>query len=141
MSEDTPAAEISRIVREARETLRERYGATEVELNADEVTEWEEVRIEDADPGDAQDTVSSRGRGLEDAGRDLQEVGREQGLTITLRWLKPELPLEPDRSPIASYTEMLTTKIELAAEDYPDAELSAFTNRERVQLNIQLGGA
>lgn len=139
MSEDTPAEEISRIVHEARQTLRERYGATEVDLNADEVTEWEEVTIEDDEPGGDQDTVSSRGRDLEFVGRDLQEVGREQGLTITLRWLKPELPLEPDRSPIASHTEMLATKIELAAEDYPDAELSAFTNRERVQLNIQLG--
>jgi len=62
-------------------------------------------------------------------------------LTFALTWRDEDLPREPDRSPIASHIEMLATKIERATSDWPNADVSTYTDRSKARLNITLPGA
>lgn len=62
-------------------------------------------------------------------------------LTFALTWRDDDLPREPDRSPIASHVEMLGVKIEKAMADWPNADVSTYTDHESARLNIVPGSA
>jgi len=139
MTDDTDftPGDLTGHVREVQEALRERYGATEADIRGDDVTEWGR---EDPGPGES-DTVSSEGRSLEFADVADELISRSQDLVVTLQWLQDDLPTENGRSDIAAALEMLTVKIRQVLDDYPEAEVSTYTDGNRAQLNVNLGDA
>lgn len=123
MTEDTTATpgDLTGTVREVQHQLRERYGATEAEVHADDGTTFR--REPTGDPILAE---------------------RDDSLSITLRWSGPDLITDHDGtrgSQLAGAVEFLTQQIKDIESDFPEADVSTFTNGKRAQLNIDLEAA
>jgi len=134
---DMTPGDLAGTVREVQHELRQRYGATEADIRGDDVTEWGR---EDPGPGES-DTVSSEGRSLEFADGADELISRSQDLVVTLQWLQDDLPTEQGRTDIEAALEMLTVKIRQILDDYPEADVSTYTDGTRAQLNLNLGDA
>lgn len=103
-------------VREVQRDLRERYGATAVDIADDDMVEFH-------DPPTG----------------DTEKVGREERLRFELEWYGPDIPQETGKSRVVSALELLSAKVNEAEDDFPEAEISAYTNGNRVKLNLEFG--
>jgi len=129
MTPDTTPGDLVGTVRAVQADLRERYDATEVDIDADETTTWEERHRE----GEA----NTKGRGTEHLSRQIEQTGRGEDLTITLRWFHPDIPTgDPERDPILQHLDHSIDVLEELTGDFPEAEVSTYANTDRAQVNL-----
>lgn len=115
MTDELTPSDLIGTVTEVQATLRDRYGATTAEVNADE-----EVHLWDHPDG------------------STEEIERGHEVRINLDWLGDDLPTEKDRSPIVSHVEMLAVKLKQIQRDFPEAEVSTYTDRQRARINLDI---
>lgn len=115
--EPTTPGDLAGTIQDVQAQLREAYDATEVEIDADDITEW------DRRPGGPEQT------------------GRDEDLTITFRWARGDIPADsPERPAVLRNHEYALTAAEELAADFPDADLSMYANREHARVNLDPWG-
>lgn len=116
MTPDTTPGDLVGTVREVQTDLRERYNASEVEIDADDWSEWEDR------PG----------------GPEM--VGREEELTLTLSWGRGDIPGgDPEREPVLQHLDHAIDVLEELTGDFPEADVSTYANRDHARVNLTFG--
>jgi len=113
MTPNTTPGDLVGTVREVQADLRERYNASEVDIDADEWSEWERQ------PG----------------GREM--VDREGELTLTLVWGRGDIPSgSPERPPVMQHLSHALDVLQGLTDDFPEAEVSSYANHEHARVNL-----
>lgn len=115
MTDDTTPGDLTGTVREVQAELRDRYDASEVEIRAEEFTDW------DRQPG----------------GREL--LTRERPLRLVLQWDRGDIPTEgPETPPVVQHLQHVADQAARIQSDFPDAEVSTFVDQEHGRINLDL---